>query len=176
MWNFLGTESTEHSHGYNISYLEDICKCLFLPPVVHVQNGTTVLLGSLKLAVFWKGREESSQASKKFVCSITYQDNVPVEWQGSQQPWALSITNLYCIVNNRHITASNPSGAFRLVKKKFRFQKDEPVGYHMGWTMWLCIQPCAASSRHYVESNKFSFIPLSTCQFSERPSFLPLSD
>ena len=65
-----------------------------------------------------------------------------------------------------------------LVKKKSLDPKKMNLWvYHMGWTMWLCIQPCAASSRHYVESNKFSFIPLSTCQFSESPpSFLPLSD
>ena len=60
------------------------------------------------------------------------------------------------------------------LKKKVRSPKDKPVGYHMGWTMWLCIQPCAASSGWKVTNSHLSPCPPASSQKVLLPSFLYL--
>ena len=91
--------------------LASICPCLQL---FIYKIGTQFFPASLKvsIAVLLEEGEESSQSSKKFfVCSIVYQDTCLLECHGSRQPCPLSMMHLYSRVNDRHITASNPSGA-----------------------------------------------------------------
>lgn len=111
--DFLGTKSAEQSHSWTLmiwKILASICPSLQL---FIYKIGTQFFPASLKvsIAVLLEERKESSQSSKKFVCSIVYQDTCLLECRGSQQPCPLSIMHLYSRVNDRHITASNPSGA-----------------------------------------------------------------